>query len=101
MTSNKFIRVKFLPHRDDEADVSTISPLSELTVFEKDMRKSGFPLRIIRVAGEHCKETRGLLWKGKDLPRIKQNLGRELCVVAAAFSNLPCLMNTLSGKYGF
>jgi len=46
--------------------------------------------------GEYWKVTGGLLWKGKALPGNKQNLAGEFCVVAEEFSDVRCLMNTLS-----
>ena len=50
----------------------------------------------IGVAGEYCKVTGGLLWKGKALSGNKQNLGGELCVVVEELSDLRCLTNTLT-----
>jgi len=49
----------------------------------------------IRVPGEYCKVTGGLLWKGKALSGDKQNLAREFCVLEGEFSDLQFLMNTL------
>jgi len=54
-----------------------------------------FPLRI-RVAGEYCEVTGGSSWKGKALSGHKQNLAGKFCVVAGEFSDLRCLINTLT-----
>ena len=53
------------------------------------------PLKI-RVAGEYCKVTGGSSWKGKALSGHKQNLVSKFCVLAGEFSDLRCLINTLT-----
>ena len=84
-----FYRQKFLYLSNNDLE---LNELVRVTWPLQD--NSRFPLRI-RVAGEYCKVTGGLLWKGKALSGNKQNLARELCVVAGEFSDLRCLMNTL------
>ena len=49
---------------------------------------SGFSLRIIVVAGEHCKVTGELLRKREALSGNERNLAGEFCVVDGELSDL-------------
>ena len=64
-----------------------MSEICSLCFGKKELMTPWFSLRI-GVAGEFCKVTRGLLWKGKALSGNKQNLAREFCVAAGEFSSL-------------
>ena len=64
-------------------------------IFKLYVVHAGFSLRIV-IAGEQCKVTGELLQKREALSGNEQNLAGEFCVVDGEFSDLRCLMNTLS-----